>query len=210
MLDLTNLLLFLATAVLIAIVPGPGIFYVAARTLAGGRGEGMASSFGTGFGGLVHVVGGAVGVSAILMASAEAFVALKLIGAAYLIWLGFKMIRQARLPLPPGRVETTGASRAFREGIVVEAFNPKTAAFFLAFLPQFVDPDQGSVAIQFGVLGLISVTLNTLADIVVVYLASSVRGGLARRPKLLQRLREAAGVMICGLGLTLALARRGT
>lgn len=208
MLETTNMLLFLAAAMVIAITPGPGIFYVAARTLAGGRGEGLASSFGTGLGGLVHVVAGAVGVSAIVMASAEAFTALKLLGAAYLIWLGVKTIRHARLPLAPDRVETTGPGRAFREGVLVEAFNPKTAAFFLAFLPQFVSPEAGSVAVQFVALGLVSVALNTLADVVVVFLANSVRGGLARRPKVLQRMREGAGLVICGLGATLALARR--
>lgn len=208
MLDLPNLLLFLATAIVIAVTPGPGIFYVAARTLAGGRSEGLASSFGTGLGGSVHVIAGAIGVSALVMASAEAFTALKLAGAAYLIWLGIKMIRHARLPLAPERIETTGARRAFKEGILVEAFNPKTAAFFLAFLPQFVSPEQGSVALQFAVLGIISVTLNTLADVVVVFLANSVRGGLARRPKILQRLREGSGLVICGLGASLALAKR--
>lgn len=208
MIDPSNLVLFLAAALVIAITPGPGIFYVAARTLAGGRGEGLASSFGTGLGGMVHVGAGAIGVSALVMASAEAFTALKLVGAAYLIWLGIKIFRQARLPLAPQQVETTGARRAFREGIVVEAFNPKTAAFFLAFLPQFVDPTQGAVAVQFVALGVVSVVLNTLADIIVVFMASSVRGGVARRPMLLKRIREAAGIAICGLGATLALARR--
>lgn len=209
MFDLTNLLLFLATAIVIAVTPGPGIFYVAARTLAGGRAEGLASSFGTGLGGLVHVVAGAVGVSAIVMASAEAFTALKLVGAAYLVWLGVKTIREAKQPiLTDDQVETTGSRRAFREGIIVETCNPKTAAFFLAFLPQFVDPAQGHVAVQFIVLGLVSVTLNTLADVAVAYMASSVRGTLTRRPTLLRRIREGSGVMICGLGAMLAFARR--
>lgn len=208
MFDLTNMLLFLVTAIVIAITPGPGIFYVAARTLAGGRGEGLASSFGTGLGGLVHVLAGAVGVSALVMASAQAFTVLKFVGAAYLIWLGVRMIRHARIPIVPERIQTTGPAQAFKEGIFVEAFNPKTAAFFLAFLPQFVSADQGSVALQFAVLGVASVTLNTLADVVVVFLATSVRGGLAKRPKFLQRLREGSGLVICGLGASLALAKR--
>lgn len=142
--DLANLALFSAAALAIALSPGPGIFYVAARTLAGGRGEGLASSFGTGLGGLVHVAAGAVGVSALVMASAEAFTILKLAGALYLVWLGLKAIREARQPFE-ANVTTTGAARAFREGILVEALNPKTAAFFLAFLPQFVDPSAGPV-----------------------------------------------------------------
>lgn len=113
---------------------GPGIFYVAARTLAGGRAEGLASSFGTGLGGLVHVIAGALGVSMLVMASAEAFTILKLAGAVYLIWLGFRTIRDARVEVPTG-VASTGAGHAFHEGILVEALNPKTAAFFLAFIP---------------------------------------------------------------------------
>src|ERR1700716_2041076 len=113
----SSLALFFAAALVIALTPGPGLFYVAAR---------------------------AVGLSALLMASAEAFAAAKLAGAAYLIWLGVKTIRQARIELPRN-VVVTGAARAFREGVVVESLNPKTAAFFLAFIPQFVDPQQGAV-----------------------------------------------------------------
>src|SRR5215203_5620275 len=118
--DLANVILFFLAALVIAVSPGPGIFYVAARTLAGGRDEGLASSLGTGLGGLVHVAAGAVGVSALVLASAEAFAFLKIAGAAYLIWLGIKTFRQARIAVDM-RVESTGARRAFREGIVVEA-----------------------------------------------------------------------------------------
>lgn len=203
----SSFLLFLAAATLIAVTPGPGIFYVAARTLAGGRGEGIASSFGTGLGGLVHVAAGALGISAIVMASAEAFTVMKLLGAAYLIWLGAKTIAEARRPLQVG-IETTGSRRAFREGIVVEALNPKTAAFFLAFIPQFVDP-AGNVALQFVVLGVISVALNTGVDVVVAFLAARVRDGMAERPTFVRRLRQTSGAVLCGLGAALLLARRG-
>ncbi|MDB5490058.1 MAG: RhtB family transporter [Reyranella sp.] len=172
--DLANLALFGAAALAIALSPGPGMLYVAARTLAGGRAEGLASSFGTGLGGLVHVAAGAIGVSALVMASAEAFTVLKIAGALYLVWIGIKTMRDARLPFEV-RVTTTGAATAFREGIVVEALNPKTAAFFLAFLPQFVDPSAGPVWLQFLLLGLISVALNTAVDVVVAMLASRAR-----------------------------------
>src|ERR671933_806811 len=94
--DLTQLALYFAAAFVLAATPGPGIFYVAARTLAGGRAEGVASSFGTGLGGMVHVLAGSLGVSAIVLASAELFTALKLIGAAYLVWIGFRTFRSAR------------------------------------------------------------------------------------------------------------------
>jgi threonine/homoserine/homoserine lactone efflux protein len=198
--------LFLASASIIALSPGPGILYVAARTIAGGRGEGLASSLGTALGGLVHVLAGAIGVSALVMASAEAFTLLKLAGALYLVWLGLKTMREARAPLPsdaPG----VGNRRAFRDGVLVEALNPKTAAFFLAFLPQFVDPS-GIVWLQFAALGLISVTLNTAVDIAVVLAASRARGFALGRPAFVGRLRTGAGMMIAGLGLSLLLTRR--
>lgn len=206
MFDPAQFLLFLAAASAIAISPGPGIFYVAARTLAGGRREGLASSFGTGIGGLAHVVAGAFGVSALMLASAEAFTVLKIVGAAYLVWLGYKTLREARVDLPADTVPT-GAGKAFREGILVEMLNPKTAAFFLAFLPQFVDPAQ-DIGMQFAVLGLISVGLNTAADVLVTFFAARARDGLTRKPLLMRRIRQGSGVVIGSLGLTLLFARR--
>lgn len=179
-----------------------------ARSLAGGRAEGIASSLGTGIGGFVHVGAGALGVSAIVLASAEAFTALKLAGALYLLWLGYRTWRSAGKPVGAIAATATGARRAFGEGIVVEALNPKTAAFFLAFIPQFVDAGAGSVAAQFILLGSISVALNTGADIVVTFLAAGARDRLAARPGIIRRLRQASGAVLCGLGLTLAVARR--
>lgn len=205
--DFQTLVLFLAAALVLAFTPGPGIFYVAARTLAGGRTEGLASSFGTGVGGLLHVLAGGVGISALVMTSAQAFTALKIAGAFYLIWLGLKTWREARIIEPAG-VETTGASRAFREGILVEALNPKTAAFFLAFIPQFVDPS-ANVPQQFIVFGLISVALNTGADVVVTYWAAMARAGLAKQPSIIVKMRQLSGAVMCGLGASLLLARRG-
>jgi threonine/homoserine/homoserine lactone efflux protein len=210
--DVSQLALYLAAAFLLAITPGPGIFYVAARTLAGGRAEGVASSLGTGLGGMVHVLAGSLGVSALVLASAALFTVLKLVGAAYLVWLGLRTLQAARRDaanvLAGGTVEPPiGPRRAFREGVVVEALNPKTAAFFLAFIPQFVDM-AGSVALQFVVLGFISVVLNTLADVVVAFAASGIRDGAAARPELIKRLREASGGAMIALGIGLALAKR--
>lgn len=211
--DTSAFVLFLGAALVLAVTPGPGILYVAARTLAGGRGEGIASSLGTGVGGFVHVLGAALGVSVLILASAELFTLLKLAGAVYLVWLGIRTVRAARsdaaliargLPATP----PLGPRRAFREGVVVEALNPKTAAFFLAFLPQFVDPLAGPVALQLGVLGLVSVVLNTGVDIAVAILAGRLRGSLAARPRLVDRLRAASGVVLVALGLGLLFARR--
>lgn len=211
--DVSQFALFFAAALLLAVTPGPGIFYVAARSLAGGRAEGVASSFGTGLGGMVHVLAGSVGVSALVLASAELFTVLKLLGAAYLAWLGLRTILVARRDALAATAGQAGAPpiglhRAFREGVMVEALNPKTAAFFLAFVPQFVDPMVGSVALQFAVLGVVSVALNTLADVVVAYAAGGVRAGMTKRPSLVRRLREASGAAIIALGLGLLFARR--
>jgi threonine/homoserine/homoserine lactone efflux protein len=200
-------LLFLAAASLIALSPGPGIFYVAARTLADGRASGLASSLGTGIGGLLHVAAGAVGVSALVLASAEAFTLLKIAGVIYLVWLGVRTAREARFDVVSAARGVT-AAKAFRDGIVVEALNPKTAAFFLAFLPQFVDPALGPVWLQFFLLGLVSVTLNTAVDVVVAFMAARARSMALARPSLLRRLRVSAGTAIAGLGLSLLFVRR--
>lgn len=206
MISLQAFLLFLAAALAVAITPGPGIFYIVARTLGGGQPEGLASSVGLGLGGFVHVFAGAIGLSALVMASAEAFTLLKIMGAVYLIWLGLKTWRAARIMQPSG-IQTTGPRRALREGILVEALNPKTAAFFLAFIPQFVDRT-AHVAAQFVVLGLISVALNTSVDLIVTTWAAKARAGLVKRPSLIARSRQLSGAVMCGLGATLLLARR--
>jgi threonine/homoserine/homoserine lactone efflux protein len=202
-----SFLVFLAAALLIALTPGPGLFYVTAHTLAGGRPEGVASCCGTSLGGLVHVLAGAFGVSALVMASAEAFTLLKLAGAAYLVWLGFKTFREAKVE-KSSRIQAAGPGKAFRDGVLVEALNPKTAAFFLAFIPQFVSPEHGGVALQFMTLGVVSIALNTGAALLATMLVARARDGMARRPLAIRRIREASGVVMCGLGALLVLARR--
>jgi threonine/homoserine/homoserine lactone efflux protein len=203
----TDFSLFVAAALIVAAVPGPGIFYVAARTLSEGRKAGVASTLGTALGGLVHVTAGGLGISALILASAQAFAALKFAGALYLIWLGVRTFREAgRLPLDLS--QTSASGRVFREGIVVEATNPKTAAFFLAFIPQFLNTTSAHPALQFMMLGLISVALNTLADIIVVAMAATTRDTFLRRPILFQRLRQGSGLFMMGLGVSLVLARR--
>jgi len=204
MLDVHRFLLFFAAAVLLAITPGPGIFYVLARSLAGGRREGIQSSLGTFIGGLFHVFAAALGVSAILAASAVAFHTVKYAGAAYLVWLGIRMIRTRNAELA---VETVAPSQgAFRQGIFTEALNPKTALFFLSFIPQFIAPERGHIFLQFVVLGALSVLLNTAADLVVVFLASPLERKLKNSAKFRRRQRVASGLGMIGLGAYVALA----
>jgi threonine/homoserine/homoserine lactone efflux protein len=202
MFDAQRFILFLAAAVVLAVTPGPGIFYVLARTLAGGRREGFQSSFGTFFGGLFHVFAAALGVSAILAASAVAFHTVKYAGAAYLVFLGIKMIR-SRNSEPPKETSAPKGS-AFRQGILTEALNPKTALFFLSFIPQFIAPQLGHVFFQFAALGILSVTLNTAADLAVVSLAAPLERKLKSSARFRRGQRTASGLGMIGLGAYLA------
>ena len=209
-----HILLFAAAAFLLAVTPGPGMFYVVGRTWAAGRRDGLASSFGTMLGGFVHVTACVVGVSALVMASAAAFSVLKIVGGVYLVWLGIQTFRAAsRETMAMPDAETNGdwklgAMRAFRQGVVVEATNPKTAAFFLAFIPQFIVVGEGHVALQFLILGVMSVLLNTAADLVAVMGAAKLHERLVHRPSLFKRLRQGSGVLMASLGVGLLAARR--
>lgn len=198
---------FLIAAFLLAITPGPGMAYVVARTVAGGREEGMASCLGTALGGLLHVLAAALGLSWALAQSAMAFSLVKYVGAAYLIYLGLRMLVRKDTGERIGPVSAQGARRAFLEGIVVEALNVKTALFFMAFLPQFASPAE-ALAPQLVLLGSLCVALNTLVDLLAVLGAQRLlRSGTARarKARLLQRV---SGVTLLGLGAWLATARR--
>jgi threonine/homoserine/homoserine lactone efflux protein len=204
MVDSHRFLVFLAAAFLLAITPGPGIFYVLARSLAGGRREGFQSSIGTFVGGLFHVFAAALGISAILAASAVAFHTVKYAGAAYLVWLGIRMIRSRNVEF--SGVPSAPAQNAFRQGIFTEILNPKTALFFLSFIPQFIAASRGHVFFQFVVLGTLSVSLNTAADLVVVLLAIPIERKLKSSAALRRRQRVASGLGMIGLGAYVALA----
>lgn len=202
MLDMRLFGLFLAAATLLAVTPGPGIFYVLSRTLTGGRREGILSSAGTFAGGLVHVIAAAVGLSAVLAASATAFAVVKYAGALYLCWLGVGMIRSRNLPMDDVAVATS--NHALRQGIITEALNPKTALFFLSFIPQFVNPGMGHVVLQFLSLGFVSVALNTTADLIVVFFAAPIGTRLRSRPRFRRNQRVASGMAMIGLGAFVA------
>jgi threonine/homoserine/homoserine lactone efflux protein len=203
--DSTAFSLFLAAAVVLAVTPGPGIFYVLARSIKGGRREGYASAAGTAVGGVFHVVAAALGISAILAASAEAFTLVKFVGAAYLIYLGVRAIASRDEAVNVDGGERRETRRAFLQGITTEMLNPKTALFFLAFIPQFVNP-RGAVVLEFIVLGCISVCLNTSMDIVVATLAGPIGAQLRKRARLRKGQRLFSGVSLIALGAYVALA----
>ena len=199
---------FLLAALVLAVTPGPGIAYVVARTAAGGRAEGLASCVGTGLGGLFHVSAAALGLSVLLAQSATAFTVVKYVGAAYLVYLGVRLLL-VKAPVAVGAVVPGGARRALLEGVLVEALNVKTALFFLAFLPQFLVSGSAPVP-QLVVMGTICVLLNTLVDVGAVFGAARLlqAGHSARRRASL--LNKVSGVTLVGLGLYVAAARRGT
>jgi threonine/homoserine/homoserine lactone efflux protein len=200
----TRLAVFFTAAILLAAAPGPGMLYVLSRTLAGGRREGVLSAVGTFAGGLVHVFAAAAGVSVILAKSAVAFHTVKYAGAAYLCYLGVRMIMDARRAndLPP---EADVRSRnPLWQGIWTEVLNPKTALFFLSFIPQFVDHASGHVFWQFVALGTISVTLNTSADLVVTMLAGPLGQRIRSSARFRRRQRTLTGAVMIGLGMYVA------
>ena len=195
-------------AAVLALTPGPGMAYVVARTVAGGRQEGLASCLGTGLGGMLHVLAAALGLSVLLAQSALAFSIIKYVGAAYLVYLGVRMLMQKAPEGDSTPVSPQGARRAFAEGILVEALNVKTALFFLAFLPQFTTPAE-PLLLQLVLLGSICVALNTLVDVMAVLGAQRLlKSGFGRtaRARLMTR---ASGLTMIVLGAWLALSKRG-
>jgi len=200
-------LAFLLAALVLAVTPGPGIAYVVARTAAGGRAEGLASCVGTGLGGLLHVGATALGLSVLLAQSAVAFSLVKYIGAAYLVYLGIRLLLSAAAEV---KVEArpTGPRRALMEGILVEALNVKTALFFLAFLPQFL-VEGASTAAQLVVMGTVCVLLNTLVDVAAVAGAARLVASEASGRRRAGLLNKASGATLVGLGLYVAVSKRG-
>ena len=198
---------FLIAALVLALTPGPGIAYVVARTAAGGRAEGLASCVGTGLGGLFHVCAAAFGLSLLLAQSAAAFAVVKYVGAAYLLYLGVRLL-VSKAPAAPGAVVAGGPRRALVEGVLVEALNVKTALFFVAFLPQFLVSGRPPVP-QLVAMGAICVALNTLVDVAAVLGAARLLGPELAAQRRARLLSKASGVTLVGLGLYVAAARRG-
>lgn len=200
MLDPTTFGIFFAAALVLAIVPGPGMLYVLARTLRGGRREGLLSTLGTALAGMLHTLAAAVGISALLAASAAAFTVVKWAGAAYLIYLGIRTIlaRGAASEADPALSPVTRG--ALMQGFVTEVLNPKTALFFLAFIPQFINP-AGNAFVQFVLFGFITTLLTSGADLLVVLAAGPLSGVLRRNRRLHTVQRLASGGTLLGLGV---------
>jgi threonine/homoserine/homoserine lactone efflux protein len=203
-----TLLLFAAAAMALIVVPGPAVLYIVAQSIDRGRLAGVVSALGVAVGGLVHVTAATIGLSSLLVSSSTAFSVVKYAGAAYLIALGLYTL------LRPRRVEAAAVrpqrrlSRRFWQGVVVNVLNPKTALFFLAFLPQFVDPDRGHVSLQLAVLGLTFVGLAVLSDSVWALAAGTVSERLRGNRRFLAVQRYVSGSVFTGLGALTATAKR--
>ena len=197
-----TLLLFAAASFALIVVPGPSVIYIVTRSVSQGRRAGLVSVLGIEAGALVHVTAAAVGVSALVASSATAFTVLKYAGAAYLIFLGIRKLRERP---DPEELDSDGRtnSRLFWEGALVNALNPKTATFFVAFLPQFVDPARGSVALQALVLGCLFVVVAILSDGVWALLAGTMGRRLRSTGRAMARV---SGGIFIGLGAAAALA----
>jgi threonine/homoserine/homoserine lactone efflux protein len=200
MIDSARFLIFLSAAILLAIAPGPGMLYVLARALGGGRREGLLSALGTFFGGMVHVLAAAAGISVVLAKSAMAFSMVKYLGAGYLCFLGIRMILDAKKDAGISFADRPRGRNPFWQGVTTEVLNPKTALFFLSFIPQFVNRGHGHVFLQFVLLGTLSVTLNTSADIVVTLLAGPVGQRIRGSARFRRRQRALTGAVMIGLG----------
>ncbi|SCY90119.1 LysE family translocator [Rhizobium sp. NFACC06-2] len=203
----TNLSLFVSATLVLLLVPGPAVLYIFARSVEQGRSAGLVSILGIHTATLVHVVAAAVGLLALLASSALAFSVVKYAGAAYLIWLGLKkLLGSSDIPDVEGGLPKRSSMRIFREGFIVNLLNPKTALFFLAFLPQFVEVDRGHMAMQIAFLGILYTVIGVLTDCTYALAAGTAGNWLKRSPAYLKAERWVSGFVYIGLGLTAAFA----
>ena len=203
-----SLLGFVAAALVVLLIPGPGVLYIVARSLSQGQRAGLVSVLGLSVGALVQVVAATVGLSAILLASAAAFGIVKALGAGYLIYLGMRTLLARHSTAGVEASAPLSLYRLFTDGVVVSVLNPKIAVFFLAFLPQFVEPSHGPVPQQVLFLGLLYVALALFTDSAYAFLAGSLRRWLGGKVIKGPLPRYATGVVYIGLGVSTALADR--
>lgn len=201
---MSTLWLFLAAALALLLVPGPAVLYIVTRSAAQGRRAGLASVLGVEVGSLIHSMAAAFGLSALLMASALAFQIVKYVGAAYLVYLGIRALLSRDDESPETTPAPASSLQLFAKGFLVNLLNPKTALFFYAFLPQFVDPARGAIQGQIFLLGMIFVVLATCTDSLYALLGSSVGALLFRRSGFRRARRYVTGSMYIALGITAA------
>ena len=205
----TSIGIFAVAAILLLLTPGPAVLYIVARSVEQGRIAGLASVCGIATGTLVHVLAAALGLSALLASSALAFAVVKYAGAVYLIYIGVRRLKRADAPAAQIELPRRSLGRLYRDGFVVNLLNPKTALFFLAFLPQFVDPSHGAVASQIAFLGLLFTLMGMTSDALYALVAGTAGRWVKRNDRYLRWERYVTGGVFIGLGLTAALAGNG-
>jgi threonine/homoserine/homoserine lactone efflux protein len=210
MLGIHHYWLFIATAIVLIITPGQDTFFILGRSLAGGRAAGIAAALGVSAGTVVHTILAALGLSALLATSPYAFMAVKLAGAAYLLYIGIKALLTRSAPAPTADTARDGDGRwpAFRQGIITNLLNPKVALFFLALMPQFIGAGSTSKVAAFLALGFTFVALGSVWCCILAIGAAKLRGAFLRRPSIATWLNRVAGAMFIALGVKLATARQ--
>ncbi len=208
MIDSTTLITYLAIVLGFVFIPGPATLLTVARAASSGTKVGIATGSGIATGDIVHTFMAVVGISAVIAASATLFSVIKYVGAAYLVYLGIRAILEKAPADFVRRGPPISAARAYRQAILAEILNPKTALFFLAFLPQFVRPENGLVALQLTVLGVLYVLLGLASTVAYAVSAGRLGDFLRRNPTVLKWQGKAVGAIFCALGLRLALERR--
>jgi threonine/homoserine/homoserine lactone efflux protein len=206
MLDWSKLTLFIGATLILVFTPGPNTLYIIARSIQQGRKAGIVSSLGVQLGTLLHIAAAAFGLSALLLSSALAFNVVKYAGAAYLIYLGVKTLLTKEEKEATPEIRNVSLSRVFYQGAVVNLLNPKTALFFFAFLPQFIDVARGAVALQIALLGTILVCLGGLSDSLYALAAGSIGNWLRGNIRFLRAQRYFAGSVYIGMGAATALS----
>jgi len=204
--DTATIAVFAVAAVTLLVIPGPAVLYIVSRSVGQGRAAGLASVCGIHVGSLLHVAAAALGLSALLVSSALAYDTVRYLGAAYLVWLGVQRLLARDEDARPAGAARERLSRIFAQGVVVNVLNPKTALFFFAFLPQFVDAAAGAVPLQVAVLGATFVGLGLVTDSAYALLASTSAGFLRGRRRVARASRLVSGGVLVGLGVTTALA----
>ena len=206
MVPFPNVLAFALTSLVLIAIPGPSVLFVIGRSLALGRKGGLLSVLGNALGMVPQIIAVALGVGVVLAQSVVLFTIIKIAGAAYLVYLGIQAIRhRGGTTTAPGPVPPSSTWRMVREGFLVGATNPKTIVFFVAVLPQFVDYAAGSIPLQLALLGVIFLLIALVSDSIWALAAGTARHWFARSPKRISTLGAAGGVMMIGLGGTLAL-----
>lgn len=200
----SSLILFITGAAILLVVPGPAVMYVLSRSIRQGRTAGLCSAAGITVGTLFHIAAATLGLSALLVSSALAFQVVKYLGAAYLVYLGIRTLRSGDLEFLNGTGSDTRLTRVFGQGVLVNLLNPKTALFFLAFLPQFVDPSRGHATLQIFQLGVLFALMGWFSDSLYAMAAGSVADHFRRSLRLRRARRRASGGALIALGLAAA------